>query len=120
MQNEVSRLKDIKEQIKELNSIIKTLNAEKADVELALMQEMDQAGFDQIRTDSGTVSLRTTIVPTVTDWEEFYQFMLENKALYMMERRASAAAFRDYLELNEIPPPGVDRYEKKSISLLGR
>jgi len=115
------RLREVKEQITALNKEASALTVEKQELEANLMQLMDDAETDQVRVKGiGTFSVRETIVPTVTDWDAFYKFMLENNALFMLERRASAAPFRDYLELHEKAPPGVESFTKRTIGLAAK
>lgn len=119
MLHEIARqLKDVKQQIKGKNEQLKTLKAQQAELEVELLEKMQEAEVDQIRFNGvGTISIRETIVPNVTDWEAFYEFITKNNAPYMLERRPSASAFRDYLDMHEATPPGVEPFTKKAISL---
>jgi len=115
------QLREIKEQITALNKQVSNLVTIRQDLELELMDHMDKAETDQVRIKGvGTFSVRETVVPTVTDWEAFYKFMLDNNALYMLERRPSAAPFRDYMELYETSPPGVEAFTKRTIGLAAK
>jgi hypothetical protein len=116
MQSIVSSLIEVKNQLADLAKRERELKQRKTELEEELMLKLDELGVDQIRTDLATISVSEQVVPTVVDWDAFYKFMLENQAPYMMERRASASAFREYLELHEAPPPGVEAFVKRSIS----
>lgn len=116
MQELVKKLHDLKSIKAEINAQLKDINKEISDTEIEILNALDQLGVDQIRTDVLTVGVNESIVPQVTDWDAFYKFMLDNNALYMMERRPAAIAFREYLELHGAPPAGVEPFTKRTIS----
>jgi len=117
MQELVRRLNEIKQEKSEINKRLSSLTQEQEELEYQIMQNLDTLGVDQIRTDTLTVGIRETVVPQVVDWDAFYTFLVSTNAPYMLERRPSATAFRDYLTMMDGEcPPGVEPYTKRSIA----
>jgi hypothetical protein len=85
-------------------------------LELELLVRLDEQGMEKASTEDGTASISKTVLPQVVDWDEFYKYMIENEALYLLQRRPAAAAFR---ELNDSGQkvPGVEPYTQRTIGL---
>lgn len=99
-----------KQRKSELNSQLKELNGEIADIEHELLEEMQKQNLHKISDPHGTVYIARQIVPRVINWDLFYDYIAEHHAFEMLERRASRAAFREQFELG-IQIPGVDPVE---------
>lgn len=55
-------------------------------------------------------------VPTVKDWGKFHEFILKNKRLDLLQRRASATGIQELWE-NKKKVPGVESFDVIKISL---
>lgn len=117
MQELLNRLNELKQEKSRLNAELKDINKELEEVEAKVLDSLDTMGVTQIKDSTLSVSVRETIVPTVTDWDAFYKYILDNKAMFMLDRRPAAAAFREFLELYGAPPPGVEPYTKRALSV---
>jgi hypothetical protein len=117
----VDRLLDIRGQITALNKEVEVLKADRDETEGKLIEMMDALGTDQVRNDHATASITERIVPQVEDWDRFSTFIFRNKALYMLERRPAATAYREMLEQRKGRAiPGVTSYTKRTIGLRSR
>jgi len=114
----IKRLAVLRDRIKKKNAEADELKASRDEVELELIELLSKMGIQRLNNGAYTASLATRVVPTVTDWDEFYKFIRQEDALYMLERRPSATAYRDMLDARAGQSvPGVEPYEKKTISL---
>lgn len=112
----VEALRDIKIQISDLNSEVKNLEVTRRELEGVLLEELTDSGVSLARTEFGTVSVLSATVPNVQDWAAFEEYVYSNKALYLLQRRVSAPAYRDELDSIEAIP-GVTTFEKRTLSL---
>jgi len=117
--SKISALKDIKAKIAEYNERLKDLGRTKAQLETEIISEMSAEGLSLARTDFGTVSVTKLDVASVKDWNAFEDYIYENHALHLLQRRPSDAAYRDELAIRgEIP--GVETFTKVSLSLTNK
>ena len=77
---------------------------------------MDQTGATSIATPEGTCYKTTRYNASLADPEAFMKFVRENDLFDLMDRKANAAACRDYTEEKGVPPPGVNL---TAISTIG-
>jgi hypothetical protein len=80
---------------------------------------MDEVGLESARGGRATATISENVVPTATDWDALEQYIYENDALYLMQRRLSASAWRELIESGEVVP-GTEPYTQRSISLRKR
>lgn len=66
----------------------------------------------------GTASIVKTAIAHVKEWDKVYNFILRHKKFELMQRRISDGAYRELLETRKGKLlPGIETFEKKSISL---
>lgn len=73
-----------------------------------LLEKLDENGVDNMATKVGTVYRTTKSTATVKDGEAFIDFIIEEGYIDLLERKASVAAVKKYLEDNGELPPGVE------------
>jgi len=117
----IDNLNSIRERRRELDKKLKAVAEEYKAVEADLLAALDAQGIEQSRGSSATATISENVVPQVEDWEKFHRFLLRNKALYLLERRAAAAAYREMLEQRKGRAiPGVVSFTKRTINLRSR
>ena len=85
-------------QIKQQQDTIKT----------AIKDEMLRLGVKSVRTDGGTISLSTKTRYSTDDWDAFKEFIKENDAIELLEKRISQSNMATFLEENpDAFPPGL-------------
>lgn len=78
-------------------------------IESKLLDACKTLGADSIRTQFGTVSRRTAKRYWTNDWHSFYEFLKENKAMELLEKRISQTNMSTFLEENpDKHPPGLN------------
>ena len=68
-----------------------------------------QTGADSIKTQFGTAMRSVKNKYWTNDWEKFYEFLFENAAPELLERRIHQTNMRQFLEENpELHPAGLN------------
>lgn len=101
------RLFDLKEKKADTNAVLKELNEDIRQVEVELLDEMHKQGLYKAGGLRGGVYISRQVVPKVVNWDEFYDYVLENEYLHMLERRVSRKAYQEQYEDGQ-DVPGID------------
>ena len=95
-------------QIKQQQDTIKT----------AIKDEMLRLGVKSVRTDGGTISLSTKTRYSTEDWDAFKEFIKENDAIELLEKRISQSNMATFLEDNPGKvPAGLNSFKEYAISV---
>ena len=86
-------------------------------IELVLMAKMDTDGEESVRTPFGTAFIGTDDFASVETWDIFRDFIKENDAFDMLEKRCAKTAIRQYIEANNAPPPGIKYGTRRTLSV---
>jgi hypothetical protein len=116
-------LNAVKANITTMNAEVKKLEATRDDLSEQILDEMSLANSSLFRTAGAdeqgkriTVSVNPEDIANVTDWAEFEEYIYENKALYLLQRRPSNPSYRDEIAVKgELP--GVETFTKQKLSL---
>ena len=103
----------LKEQLKSVSSQDKALRKQLEEVEGEILECIE--GVDRITVDGITYFKQKQEVINAENWDLFYEYILENKALHLLQRRVGQAATLETLE-DEGEIPGI---EKITITKLG-
>ena len=113
----VQQMLDIRDERSHIEEKDKLLREQWRGLETVLMAKLDEQGMKRATVDGvATATLTVQTLPQVVDWDAFYEYVIENKAMHMLHRRVSSGAFRELNDAGEVVP-GVDAYDKRSISL---
>tara|TARA_R110002096_G_scaffold400446_2_gene597061 strand:- start:507 stop:875 length:369 start_codon:yes stop_codon:yes gene_type:complete len=115
----VAELKKINGEISGVNKTLTELKKVKSNLETDIIESMQDDGLSLARTDHGTVSLKSTDMASVTDWTAFEEYIYENRALYLLQRRASNPAYVEEVEVQG-SIPGVETFTKVTVSLTNK
>lgn len=111
-------LRDRKAQLKaEYDGKVAELDSVMDKIEAVLLRTFDEAGIESVKTAAGTAyrSLRTQA--SVADWDAFFNFVKENGAWEMLERRCSKSAVEQYKSANDDLPPGLNWREERVVNI---
>lgn len=97
------RVAEVKEKMTKLESYLKV--------------KMDETGLTSFKSDHGTAFLTTTDYANVADWDEVVQFIKDNDAYDLFEKRVSKMAVRGYIDQNKTVPPGINYGTKLGVNI---
>jgi hypothetical protein len=89
------------------NAAIKLINGDIKLIEASLLKEMEDQGLMKVADANGTVYISRQVVPSVVNWDEFYDYIRTHNYFHLLERRPSRGAYRESYEQGE-QVPGVD------------
>lgn len=86
------------------------LKEELAVLEVAMLEVCNQTKADSIKTQHGTVIRKLNERFYCNDWDNFKDFVLENRAVELLERRIHQGNFKEFMAEHEQDglPPGVN------------
>lgn len=108
--------------IQELTAAYETevaaLKAQQDAVKTALKEHMLALGSTSVKTSEGLVILSTKTRYSTQDWESFKQFMVDNDALDLLEKRIAQTNMATFLKENPtLVPPGLNSQSEYTISV---
>lgn len=113
---QIDTMWEIREKKRTLEASIKDLDGQLAEIELQLMEEMEANGVDKMTGKHAGVSITTNTVANITDWDEFWKFIIKTKSTQLLQRRVSDPAYRELLEMGK-KVPGAEPFSKKRLNL---
>jgi hypothetical protein len=99
-----------KEKCAKINDALKVAEA-------AMLAEFQKSGAESVRTPSGTAYKTTRTSATVGDWDAILEFIQENDAWYMLDKRVNKTGVEQYRQENNDLPPGVKWVEDITINV---
>ena len=69
---------------------------------------MDASNVKNLKTAHGTCYVSTRYTASLADPEVFMQFVIANRLFSLIDRRANAAAVKDYVSEHNVLPPGCN------------
>ena len=106
----------LREQKRRLEAEIKTLDAKLSTNEQAIIELADDLGLDRFAVGKLTFSISEQTVGNVEDWDDLYQFIRDNDAFYLLQRRLANAAYKEMLDSGGALP-GVVPFTKRSLNM---
>lgn len=82
-----------------------------------LQRQADAQGVTSFKTDAGTAFLSTSDFASVADWDAVLQWVKDNNAFEVFERRVNKSAIREHIEANNEVPPGVNYGTRIDVSV---
>lgn len=112
----IDKLHDLRESKRELESKIKKIEDEYFELEGQLMEKLAAEGTDKAAGKKAGVSITTSVVTNVTDWDAFEKFVKKTGYFHLYQRRVSEPAVREILE-KKGSVPGTEPFNKKRLNL---
>jgi len=112
----IDEMFELRENKKDLEARIKDINEQMTLLEAQLMQKLDDEKQTMGRGSSASATISASEVPMVEDWDAFGQYLIDNDALYLLQRRVAVRAFRELKDAGETIP-GTTTFPKRTISL---
>lgn len=97
---------------------LSVLEAQESEIKNAMKAQMLALGSKSIRTDAGTVMLGQKTRYHTQDWGSFKEFVIQNDALDLLERRIAQTNMAKFLEENPgLVPPGLNSDTEYQVSV---
>lgn len=106
---------NLRTQLKAVQDEEKRLKELMAENELAIIEQLDAQGVTRSGVGPYSMSISTSTVGNVVDWDQVYAYIHENEAFHLLQRRLANAAYAEMLEQGEVLP-GVEPFEKRSLN----
>lgn len=96
-----------------------SLKAEMTKLEAVLLDICNTVNADSIKTAHGTVMRKLNERFFCQDWDNFYNFILENEAPQLLERRVHQANFKEFMAGHEQDglPPGINVMREYGVTV---
>jgi hypothetical protein len=82
-----------------------------------IKDQADKQGVTSFKTKHGTAFLTTVDYANVADWDAIKNFIIQNEAYDMLEKRVSKLAVRGYIEQHKAVPPGINYGTKLEVNI---
>lgn len=115
----IDKMFDLREKKRALEAQVKELEGQLTDLESQLMEDMAAQGVDKMSGTKASVSITTSTVANVEDWNEFLTYVYKMKYGHLLQRRVSDPAYRELLEQGK-KVPGVSPFTKERLNLRAR
>lgn len=96
---------------------VSTIKAKLEKLEGWIKTQADAQGVTSFKSEFGTAFLTTTDYANVADWDAVLNFIRENDAFDMLEKRVSKIAVRGYIESTKAVPPGITYGTKLEVNI---
>ena len=109
------QLRDKRDEIASLEKKLAALKEERDHIEKHAATALALIGVKSAQTQYGTLGLSSTKVATIDDWETFTEFVTENNAFHLLERRPAQAGCRELMQDGETIP-GIKPFIKTKLT----
>ena len=114
MGNNADELNKLKRKKTALNEEIKELNKKIITLELELQNSLQEFGLTKFSTKHVAITMTESEVPDVEDWDSFYNYIVENNAPYLLQRRPMQGAMSEIWNSGQ-KIDGVNKIKKVTI-----
>lgn len=111
----IDALQERKDALTDANRVANDIKAEITELERQILQALDDAGMPRASGQTCSVVATDKVVPTVEDWDAFYQYVSDNHYFHLLQRRVSATAAQEFFASGE-DIPGVKPTTLRALS----
>jgi len=109
---------ELERRTKEFDEAQAQLQKQLDTVDSELRDRLKELGSTSVKTEYGTVIMSVKTRYTTQDWDSFKQFVMQNDALDLMEKRIAQLNMKRFLEENPgLVPPGLNSDSEYVISV---
>ena len=102
----------------EIQKQLDRLEDQKAEIKVAMKDQMRELGVCSVKTTGGNISLSTKTRYYTNDWDSFKSFILENDALDLFEQRIAQKNMALFLEENPGKvPAGLSSLSENTVTV---
>lgn len=109
---------NIEEQTREFEAKVGELKAQQEVISQEILAICNAQNMDTVRTQYGTVSRKVQTRYWTNDWESMHEFIKENDAFHLLERRLHNTNLKQFLDENpNVMPKGLQVDNKYTIQV---
>lgn len=112
----IDRIWASREEKRRLEEQAKEVSAQIAALEEELIERMNAEGTDKAQGTKASVSITSSVVADVQDWDVFWTYIARNKFWHLVQRRVSDPAYRELLEQGK-KVSGVQPFTKRKLNV---
>ena len=112
----IDALHALREEKRQLEELLKAKAQEIGRAENDLIEQMDQQNITKSTGSKATVSISTSVKPSVEDWDAFYAYIHKNKYYHLLERRPSVTGCRELFD-HKGAIPGVVPFTQRKLNI---
>lgn len=86
-------------------------------IERKIMQKLHESDTTASRGTTATVSLTEAEIATLVDFDQFIEYVSENQAWHLLQRRVASRAAIQEIESNEAEIPGLQLIKQQKLGL---
>lgn len=101
----------------EYKASVKVIDDKLKKLEVWLQMWLSKEELNSVNSESGTAYKTTVEQATVSDMNAFIEFVKENEAWHLLEKRVSKTGVREMLDADEPIPPGINWYVTTAINV---
>lgn len=101
--------RNLESQVKEVEQTIK-------EIEEMLMTRLDAEGMDKATGKKASVSITTSVVADVQDWDLLYPYIAKNKFWHLLQKRVSDPSVHELWDAGK-KVPGVLPFTRKKLNV---
>lgn len=111
----IDKIFSLRKKKAELEAAVKDVEGQIALLDAEVLEALEASGVEKTATKHGTVSISTSTVAQVTDWDAFLTYIYRNKYGHLLQRRVSDPAWRELIEQGK-KVPGTTGFTKKRLN----
>ena len=87
-----------------LNAESKGLTRQMEELAPKILGQLDDLGIDSAKGKVASVRVEEKIRPSIKNWDAFYEYIRDNDAWFLLERRPTALAYAEMVKAGETVP----------------
>jgi hypothetical protein len=113
----IEELWNLREEKRGLAQREKQINERYDILKRTLIDSLDTQGVKGASTTRARVVITESEIVTTTDWEAFCEYIRDNDAFHLLQKKPSSVACKELTTIQGEPPPGIDFLKRRDISL---
>jgi hypothetical protein len=115
----IDKLYTLRQERKEIERKAEAVKEKESALERHIIESFSKTDLDGARGTVAVAGLSQATVPTVKDWDALYKYVKKHNAFDLLQKRVSATAYRERLDVKEVVP-GVEPFITTKLSLTKR
>ena len=115
----IDKLYELRSQRLDVEKVVKTMKSDELALRGHIKQMLDSINLDGAKGSAATAAVITSVDPVAKDWLQIYEFIRENDAFDMLQKRLSSMAVKERWE-SGILVPGIEKFDNWDLSITKR